>query len=222
MIALCVATHCRTRGQHAPNCPGGDCVGCQPRRAADGLALCLQHTDLIAADAHTAARLYDALAAKLTTAGIPGERTSGSRNPGLSLDDRAVQTRTLIRHRLVSWALLIAEERGFGLPDDTMPALAAYIASSALWLAAHPAAADASAELAELVALAHPIAYPSGTRVVQVGPCPHAGCAGTIRALLRRVDSLLPSSIVCDADDQHAWPASEWLTLGREIRRVAA
>ena len=136
--------------------------------------------------------------------------------------ERAADARSTIRAVLVSWCLLIGEERGHALPEDTLPAMGAYVAKNADWLAANEEyAGHAADELHDLVRMAHPIAYPTGARVFPVGPCVEPDCEGTIRAILRRVDSLLPSSLVCDVDEAHAWPASEWLTLGRKLRRAA-
>lgn len=237
---LCAAPGCTSRGYHWSDC-AGDCGGCQPRLAADGLRLCRRCTEGIAIDARHAATLHAELAQRLSGSGAPGEKTSGSRNPGLTLNDRAAEVRTLIRNVLVSWTRLIAEERGFALPnvayvqvlplgfigpprllrrvDESAAALGEFIARSAEWLAAHPAAGEAAGELRDLVHSAYPVAYPSGTRFFDVAPCLVVGCTGTIRAVVRRVDSLLPSALVCSEDDGHTWPASEWLTLGRQLDR---
>lgn len=238
---LCVSSRCAARGYHWPDCKDADCRGCQPRLAADGLNLCLPHLEWLPQDARKAGRLYDDLAQALITSSQSGERTSGTPDRGASLNPRAVEARTTIRAVLTSWCRLIAEERGIGLPSrraveelplgfigpprivlvphDHPAAMGAYLARHADWLAAHPAAGEASEELRELVTLAHPVAYPTGARVFPVGPCLH-DCEGTIKAILRRVDSLLPSSLVCDVDDEHTWPADQWLTLGRKLRRT--
>src|SRR5690606_6490509 len=217
---LCAAPHCRARGQHTTDCPGGDCRGCQPRPAADGLALCWPHTEWLARDARQAAWLYGELEHVLIGAPAVGGRVSGSPDRTRLPNMAAVEARTLIRHTLVSWCRLIAEERGIDLPRDEVAAMGDYIARHAHWLAAHPAAGDASAEMRELAVRAHRIAYPDGTRVVAVGPCPRDGGGGTTRAVLRASDSLLPSRIVCDANADHVWPADQWLTLGRQLRRA--
>src|SRR5690606_12537238 len=128
------------------------------------------------------------------------ERTSGSPDPTRLPNPAAMEARGTIRAVLAAWCRLIAEERGVELPEDTVAAMGAYIARHAHWLAAHPAAGEASDELREL-AHGRPwrVAYPDGTRRVEVGPCLYDGCEGTIRAVLRASDSLLPSRIVCDA-----------------------
>lgn len=231
---LCAAPRCRTIGHHTPDCDNGECRGCQPRLAADGLRLCHIHTRDLATDAYRAVEVYTELALALTRSDRPGERTTGTRDPGLIVNERAVEARSTIRHTLVAWCRLIADERGIGLPADDIHSMARYIARHAEWLAAHPAAGDCSAELREL-AHGEPwrIAYPTGSRVFEVGPCPETvdgqPCPGVVRAVLRRTDSLLPSELVCDWRPDpvpdgwtgHRWPASEWLTLGRKLRRAA-
>jgi len=217
---LCVAPGCRCYGRHAPDCLG-DCRGCLPRLAADGLRLCRPHAEGLGRDARQAAELYDELALALAGASSPVGRVSGSPDRSRIPNPAAMEARSRIRAILASWCQLIAEERGAELPRDEVADMGEYVARHALWLAAHPAAGDAADELRELVRVARRIAYPDGTRRVDVGPCPHDGCGGTIRALLRRADSLLPSAIVCSASAEHEWPADQWLTLGRQIRKVA-
>jgi len=216
--ALCAAPHCRIRGQHTTDCPGGDCRGCLPRPAADGLQLCWPHVGWLEADARQAAELYDELALVLAGGAGHGERTSGSPDRTRLPNPAAMEARATIRAVLASWCRLIAEERGVELPRDEVADMGAYIARHAHWLAAHPAAGEAADELRELVRVARRIAYPDGTRAVDVGPCPHDGCGGTLRALLRRGDPLLPAVVVCSVDDQHEWSADQWLTLGRQLR----
>lgn len=218
---LCVAPGCRARGQHANDCPGGDCRGCLPRRAADGLRLCWQHARHLETDARQLAPLYDELALALAGISSPICRVSGSPDRSSRIPNpAAIEVRGTIRAVLAAWCRLIAEGRGVELPRDEVADMSEYVARHAHWLAAHPAAGDASAELRELAVRAHRIAYPDGTRVVAVGPCPRDGCDGTIRAVLRASDSLLPSRIVCDANADHVWPADQWLTLGRQLRRA--
>jgi len=177
----------------------------------------------LADDARQAAWLYGELEHVLIGAPAVGGRVSGSPDRTRLPNMAAVEARSTIRSILVSWCRLISEERGIDLPRDEVAAMGDYIARHAHWLAAHPAAAEAADELREL-AHGRPwrVAYPDGTRRVEVGPCLHDGCGGTIRAVLRASDSLLPSRIVCDANADHVWPADQWLTLGRQLRRTAA
>lgn len=228
--ALCVAD-CTARGQHAPDC-ANDCAGCLPRLAADGVIVCTWHLDKLAADPLQLAELYDEVGLRLAGSSGTGEKTSGTRNPGLSLDGRAVEMRDLIKGTLRSWSAMIAEERGIEPPANTVHALAACVSRHAAWLGAHPAADDACNELRDLQRRAYPIAYPSGARRWQIKrddqtvPCPRSTdegpCPGTLWALLRQTDSILPSALQCDADEAHDVTADRWLTLGRELRRREA
>lgn len=217
---LCIAPGCTSRGYHLDGCTDPQCAGCSPRLAADGLNLCRSDRDWLSRNAVRSAALYDELATQLVASGGPGERTSGTPSRGATLNERAADARTTIRAVLASWCRLVAEERGIALPDDTPQAMAAYLERHADWLAAHPAAGEAADELRDLVRMAHPIAYPSGTRTFEVGPCSalHDDCTGTILAVLRRADSLLPSALACDVDPTHTIPADQWLTLGRRLR----
>lgn len=217
---LCVVNGCRITGRHLPGCPG-DCAGCLPRVATDGLRLCGVCTRRIAEDATQSARLYRELEHALTRSEKPGERTSGSPDRARIPNERAVECRTLIRHTLVGWCRLIAEERGWALPPDTVPAMAAYVARSSEWLAGTDYADEAAGELHDLAhGEAYRVAYPSGARRFVVAPCP--GCEdGKLIVVLRTTDSLLPSELLCDLDPEHAWPADQWLTLGRQLRKAA-
>lgn len=203
-------------GQHKPDCTA-ECRGCLPRWAADGRNLCEVCTRRLAEDATTAAELYVELELVLATPGRPGEKTSGTPDHGTELNDRAVEARRLIRHTLVSWCLLVAEERGIATPDDTPTAMATYVNLHAVWLSAHPAAGDCADEIADL---AHGApwrtAYPSGARRFKVGPCLE-DCPGTIVAVLRDTDQLLPSALTCDLDPEHTWSAHQWREIGRAL-----
>lgn len=223
MTLACSAPRCRAFGRHLEACATDDCKGCQPRLAADGLRLCEVHVRRLGEHAHQAADVYTELALALLTSGRPDERTSGSKERGAVLNERAVQARTTIRHTLVSWCRLVSEERGITLPNDDITSLASYVAKHAQWLGAHPAAGECSDELEEL-ARGKPwrIAYPTGARVVEVGACPLDGCGGTVRAILRRTDSLLPSELVCDTDGSHRWSAEKWRAFARTAHPDAA
>ncbi|HEX5995977.1 MAG TPA: hypothetical protein VFY84_12615 [Jiangellales bacterium] len=231
---LCIAPRCRSIGYHLGDCASEQCRGCQPRLAADGLRLCVVHTRAIGDDAYRAAEVHAELALVLAASDRPGERTSGTRERGLAVNERAVWARATIRHVLVSWCRLIAEERGITPPADDITSLAGYLAKHADWLSASDYADEVSDELRDL-AHGEPwrVAYPTGARVFEVGPCPEtvdgAPCPGVVRAVLRRTDSLLPSELVCDhrPDPEpedwtpHRYLADQWLTLGRKLRRAA-
>jgi hypothetical protein len=216
-LLLCPADGCRAFGRHTTTCDSETCRGCIPRQAAPGLRLCDYHMLRIATDATKCADLHHELESALAAPERPGEHTSGTPTHGTSINERALIMRAEIRHTMASWCRLIAEERGIGLPADHIDAIGAYLALHREWLSAHPAAPDCADELASLAHRAHNVAYPSGARSFPVGPCPESGCEATVRVVLRRIDAVLPSELVCDAEQPHSWPASRWRELGRTI-----
>jgi hypothetical protein len=226
---LCAAPNCRKPGSHSTDClgePDKPCRGCLPAPAADGLRLCRHCTNRLAADGAEAAVLWHELGLCLIGAGVIDEVRASNPQPGLNLRETVIDARTTIRHTLVSWTLLISEERGIRLPADHPRALGAYIAAHAQWLSAQPFAADAAGELHELVATARSLRQPSGTRIVKIGACPWVeedrGCTGVLRALLRQQASLLPSAVTCDTDEHHTWDSTQWTKLGRAMKARAA
>lgn len=227
---LCASPSCGILGRHIGDCDADTCRGCLPRQADDGVYLCRIHTERIGQDSLTVALRYADLGRVLTgSSSALGDIVSGSkRETGLQLNDRAAEMRAVIKHRLVAIARMIAEERGFGLPEDRVPALARYVAANASWIAAHPAAGDLSEELRDTASEAFHLAQPAGARRYQlkdpfgnpVGCREIVGdgdpCPGSLWTILRRTDSLLPSELACDHDGDHYVPADEWMTFGRQ------
>lgn len=214
---LCLLSTCAVPGrQHRDGCDGEQCT-CLRAQAAPGLYLCQRDTDRIGSDAQDLAQLHGELALRLLADTGTGERVAGTPDDTRIPNAAAVEVRTEIRHVLAAWCRLVAEERGFALPADEVSAMGAYVARSAEWLAATEYADEVAGELAALRSRAWGVAYPSGTRVIDIAPCPMPDCAGTVRAVLRRTDALLPSELACDADDEHRWPAGTWHSLRRRL-----
>lgn len=231
---FCAKPGCRAFGRHLPGCDGEDCRGCQSRPAADGLRLCQVDAERVGTDATTLADLYDELAHSVMPSGNGHGQPIGRSSDGPPIPrDKVVAIRTEIRHVLVSVCRMVGEERGFRLPADEVSAMGAYVAKHATWLAAHGAAGEVADELGSLRRRAWSIAYPNGTKVVEVGPCPRdftgelgeaEMCAGTLRAIMRpRDEGLLPSEVACSDDPSHRWASSEWRQLDRlvEFRKKA-
>jgi len=216
MTVLC-ARDCTIRNRHAPTCPGDECRGCQPRQAAPGLNLCDLHTTLIATHAARCGELYEEIATTMTGTTGQAEPTSGTK-AGTSINEKAMDMRIELRSVLASWCRLVAEERGITLPPDRVDAMGAWLATHHEWLAAHPLAGECSTELDDLSRRAGRVAHPSGTRAFDVGPCPAQGCKGTMRAVLRPRDPLLPSELVCDTTPDHTWTADRWREFGHTYR----
>lgn len=251
MTLLCLAPHCRKPGSHATDCkaePDKPCRGCLPAQAADGLYLCWRDVLGLGRNAVEAAALHDELAMALTARGGASEVRVAAAHPGLAVRDPVVEHRATIRQTLVSWTLLVTEERGIGLPwywrtialpdgvhgplrrlatvDHNTTSLGKFIATHALWLAGQRFGAEAAGELRTLVTTGRSLRQLSGTSVVPIGPCPRDGqdgrCEGTLKALMRRDSPLLPSVVVCDVDETHSWDSTQWTKLGRAMGAKAA
>ena len=246
---LCVSPLCRSRGYHWDDCNTPDCRGCQPRLAADQSRLCHVCGRRLGEDIGTLAELHGELELVLAGAQSIGEKIASKPGPRLP-NPAAVDARTEIRHTLVSWTLLVAEERGVSKPtrkaiqerpagfigpmrlvrvvDESTEGVAAFLRRHVDWLGASDYADEVADEFSSLVGRARRVAYPNGNRVIEVGNCTRETdgqpCEGVIKAILRRVDSLLPSQIVCDVDDSHTWDPTQWLRLGKQLRagKVAA
>jgi hypothetical protein len=216
---LCASPRCRIPNRHRDDCDDATCRGCLPARAADGSRLCLLDIRRVGENATKAADLYDELALVLKATGAGGH-TSSKPGPGGPPRDAVVDARATIRHVLVAYCRLISEERGIALPGNDTDQLAAYVAMHAEWLAASDYAAPAADELAGLASRSYGLAYPSGSKRVEVGPCPL--CAGTLTAYVRVADSLLPSQVTCDTTEDHQWPADQWRALDRLVQRKKA
>lgn len=171
---LCVAAHCYTPRQHGPACPGGDCRGCLPRQAADGLRLCEVDVRRLAEDARTAAVLHEDLALTLIRRGRGGEKVAGSSSGAPVPDDEVMEARSAIRSELVRLARLIHEERGHALPADDIVAIAEYVARNDRWLAAHEAADEHARDLRDIASdpRTRRLAYPAGSDRMYIGDCP--------------------------------------------------
>jgi hypothetical protein len=214
---LCANQACHITGRHLSDCPGDDCWGCQPARAADGLWICGHCTRRIGTDAIEAARLHGELALVLAGTGGGGPRVSGGGlAAGIALNTTAAEIRAEIRHVLVAWTLLCAQETNWTPPADRVTAIAAWIDLHREWYAGRDFAGEISREMAELVRAARPVAYPSGTRRFSVGGCPR--CGADLVAILRRETSLLPQELVCAEDTSHTWTRAQWLALGDQLR----
>ena len=61
---------------------------------------------------------------------------------------------------------------------------------------------------------------PSNRRTTDVTDCLNEDCGGTLVAVIRDTDELLPTTITCDRCGQ-AWPPESWMTLGRRLRASA-
>lgn len=122
-----------------------------------------------------------------------------------------------------------------------VPPLAKLCARSADWLAAHDRAGEYSAAISDLVGQAFRTAFPTGTRMFELPglngerflACTHAiddeenpggkkPCPGYLWTIVRKDGDRLPSQIMCNADDKHQWPSTQWVKFGKQLLKEAA
>jgi len=179
-------------------------------RAADGLRICTGCRDQAEENLVELPELYEMCAYMLDVRPAkPQERVGGHRPRGIVLRDAAVSIRSDILCVLASWCSLAATERGVPGPDElSIPRLSTFTQVHFEWLTAHPAGADFTDELAELVDRAHAVLAPEPAAERPLGPCRNPGCDRTLRA-----DEHPPKRIRCEAG--HEWPPEQWLLLMR-------
>ncbi|MBZ4323928.1 hypothetical protein [Streptomyces huiliensis] len=158
--------------------------------------------------------LYDELAGALTRSRRVVEKVSERGSPGIPLDTRVLDARADIRTVLTGWAALVREERGVGAPVRDAAALTGFLARHADWLAAHPAAAELTAETKELIRAGWAALSGPRDRHVAVGSCVRPGCDGRLAARLDTRAATGEAAIVCSADTGHTWSPDAWHTLG--------
>jgi hypothetical protein len=75
------------------------------------------------------------------------------RTPGIPLSPAAATTRSAIRGVLATWAHVVVGGRAVPRPVRSVTELADFLLRHVDWLGAHPAAAEAAAEIGDLAAL---------------------------------------------------------------------
>ncbi|MEU8432011.1 hypothetical protein AB0F18_03725 [Streptomyces sp. NPDC029216] len=213
VTALCQGEGCRRQAAD----------GRSRRRTADGGRLCRTCRERLDAALAELAHLYEECGRMLAgaTPGSLRERTTGGDLPGLPFNGAAADVRARMVSVLGSWSGLVAQERGFASPPRTVAALTAFLRRNGDWLAAHPAAAEATEEMARLVRAGRRAAFPDPARSIRLGACPESGCAGSltvaVRGEARDAGRDAGRAIVCDADAAHRWTSDQWSELSRSM-----
>jgi hypothetical protein len=146
-------------------------------------------------------------------------RIRGGLPGGISLNVPAVKLRTEMLTILASWAGLVVDERPVGRPPGReVCALATFLRAHLEWLAEHPAAADAAAEIAALVGDAKKLLAPDAAERTELGPCRKAGCGGIVSIVARGVGGDSSKTIECDGG--HVLPPEQWLMLKYQIEQA--
>lgn len=211
----------------------------RPRASRDGVRLCEGHYAGMVKDLHALPTLHTQLARFLVESGGDGTRTSRT-SVGIALNPAVVATRDHIKATLVAWTRIALEEGPWRVPPpDDCAEIAHWLDLRADWLANREWSYEIAHNLAETAHEARRLLQPDKPYLVEIGACPETvdvvheetgepgieRCDGTIIAVMRRADSLLPSMLRCtshadDEDDPHAWGAAEWHILGRRMGRT--
>lgn len=195
-----------------------------PRCAVPAAILCRSCIDCTDRDLYRLPALYRQLA---TVAAPSGQQLGGARNADTPIPYRenAANQRKQIRDILTSWTRLVAEERGVNVPGlaplaDPVQTLARFLRRHHPWSVARPWAGDYADEVTALTSEGHRICYPSRARRVTCGQCIEVvsgrRCEGTLTAVVRQTDDLLPSEIVCDACGQEVI-SNQWIKYGQRV-----
>lgn len=217
-----------TSGTAGTGCVGHDCgtrrAGGRPAgRATGGHRLCAGCHRRLAEDIRRLPGLYRDCERVLGGASAKGlrERTSGGPLPGLPFNAAAAEARAAIMTVLGSWSGLVAQERRLRPPERGITALSVFLLRHTDWLAAHPAAAEATREVARLVVRADRVAHPDQSRRIGLGGCVVPGCAGLLSATVPGGAAGGHPAVNCDADPQHSWAGHQWTQLRRLMPRAA-
>jgi hypothetical protein len=194
-----------------------------------GLAVCRAHARATQSAVMQLPGLHGDLTYRLITTGasLTGMPHAPSKDPGISLDHRVVQCRSDIANVLSTWARHVVEERQVHPPTDRIYAISLFLGGHVTWLLSQAYGPAFCLDMVGPWETAKRLIHPNASRAFNVASCPEEGCTGTLVALLRPQDSLLPAQVTCDcspADEDgtllHSWTADKWLTLGRKIRRI--
>lgn len=220
MSARCVGHECTT-GQTPGQTPGRT-AGRRPGTAAGGRRLCPACHRRLTTGIRLLPDLYRDCERVLGGAAAKGlrERTSGGPLPtGLPFNAAAAEARAAILGLLGSWSGLVAQERRLTPPERGIGTLSVFLLRHADWLAAHPAAAEATREVARLVTRARRVAHPEQVRRVDLGACVEPDCGGRLSATVRAGAPAAYPAVSCDADPLHTWAGHQWTQLRRRMPR---
>ena len=195
----------------------------KPRQVLPGLHLCAWHVDGITEDLDDIAATWTGLLAAVDphhAQGESGTRVSGTPEDRIPIDAHAVDVQVQVRRHVLDLAtrlMLDSDYRPYS-DEGTVPGLARWVGRHADWVARQDDARHVVETLRADLHDMRAVAYPSGTRVFDVAPCPVTDCAGRIEAV---IGDEQVSVLRCSADRAHEWAADRWLFLGRQLRATA-
>ncbi len=189
--------------------------------------------DRIAASLRTIRRCWADMLPEAPTVGS-GERVRTSKEPPLPIPVGVLSLRRELCEVLVSWVRLVVDEAldvngqamDVHLDGKDAPQMAGWLLRWADWLGGHEAGEVAVQEIGTYAQRCDDVVSQRRVRRFKVGPCvdhvttdlgERAPCPGTLHATLSSDQDLLPATLRCDFDPQHAYSASDWRRLGERI-----
>jgi hypothetical protein len=199
----------------------------RPRRALDGLYLCHgHHTELERLIAEMPARYDDLQRPK----GAGGPKITFANDPGLSVDEAAVNLRQQITGTIASWCRVVAEDRGITPPDSVdISRTAPWLTTHVDWCAAHRWVDEMLVELRQITGRAIGITDIPARRVELGEQCLiHADgdrCIGEITIIVRG-DEWIARCSECVGDQEATQylrivQRGQWVTTDDVIRLAA-
>lgn len=185
----------------------------QPRTAAPGLNLCRPCRDQLADVLAVLADHYDECALELRLGRKrTGERVRGGMPTSIRLSDATLEARADIVAIVSSWTAMTVHERDLPAPTRRdVHAMTALLRHNLDWLAGHPAAGDLADEMTDLLERARDVINQDRAPLVDLGPCPQAGCERPVHATLLARERNSRPVISCTAG--HTYMADQWRSI---------
>lgn len=201
----------------------------EPQALEGDRAICWRCEKRLARQLTSLADLHQAC--EIALLGSPSSAADKVRHkpqPGLNLNQNALNARTAIEAELHCWARIVIEERQLHeWPQPRLGYLGTWLADQVDWISRQAWAPEMSRTINDTHHEARAAAYPIPVRrfTIPEHTCPHPGCDGEIVAYIHDDADLLPSVLLCtvtpdDGSDRHQWNTSEWMSLGRQLLRT--
>lgn len=231
----CIAPGCCDQRQDHGKVEDHECL---PRQVRDSSYLCPGCQGRLERHIAEMPALHDELVLSLASARRKSQDRGKSDSSGLDLEPRVVKAREHVLTLVQSWSRIVSEERGMRLPlGETVAALSTWLLRHHDWLVHQPYADEVSGNFAETWAEAMACRQMVPARKIQIRlhdgtpaactekaegprlPLDEDGpmCPGSVEAIVRDADSMLPSQINCSTDPRHIWPADQWRTIGQKF-----
>lgn len=206
----------------------------RPTTAMPGTFLCRGHYAHLEQIVAEMPALHDELEQHLAGGSQGGgPKVSGNPETALPFHERAAEHLRVMNHQLVTWTLLVAEERRVTIPvmrwgGSPGPILSRFLLRHQLWIVEQLWVEEYVTQLRDLRTDARSILSAVPRRQVDLGPCAEdvacnvashdlVHCDGILRATVTHADEELPAAVVCTVCGKEH-PSVSWRALARKLR----